>query len=128
MSKCEITGIHHVQLAMPAGGEEKARHFYSDLLGIPEAPKPDDLAKRGGVWFEIGSLKIHLGVEQDFRAARKAHPGLLVRDLKTLALRLESAGYKVTEAEPLHGYKHVYVNDPFGNRLELLQPAVTADC
>jgi catechol 2,3-dioxygenase-like lactoylglutathione lyase family enzyme len=106
----------------------ESRHFYSDLLGIPEAPKPADLAKRGGVWFEIGSLKIHLGVEQDFRAARKAHPGLLVRDLKTLALRLVSAGYEVTEAEPLHGYNHVYVSDPFGNRLELLQPAATADC
>ena len=127
MSECEITGIHHVQLAMPAGGEEKARHFYSDLLGIPEAPKPADLAKRGGVWFEIGTLKIHLGVEQDFRAARKAHPGLLVRDLKILTLRLVSTGYEVTEAEPLQGYKHVYVNDPFGNPLELLRPAVTAN-
>ena len=121
MSECAVVGIHHVQLAMPAGGEAAARHFYADLLGIPEVPKPADLSKRGGAWFETANIRIHLGVEQNFTPARKAHPGLLVIELKVLSFRLTNAGYEVTEAEPLEGYLHVYVNDPFGNRLELLQ-------
>ena len=124
MSECAITGIHHVQLAMPLGGEAAARRFYSDLLGIPEVPKPVELARRGGVWFETATIRIHLGVEQDFRPARKAHPGLLVADLQMLAEQLTNAGYNVTDGEPMQGYEHLYVNDPFGNRLELLQPSV----
>lgn len=124
MSECAITGIHHVQLAMPPGGEAAARRFYSDLLGIPEVPKPVELARRGGVWFETATIRIHLGVEQDFRPARKAHPGLLVADLQMLAEQLTNAGYNVTDGEPMQGYEHLYVNDPFGNRLELLQPSV----
>jgi catechol 2,3-dioxygenase-like lactoylglutathione lyase family enzyme len=106
---------------MPAAGETAARRFYSDLLGIPEVPKPPELARRGGVWFETQNVRIHLGVEQEFRPALKAHPGLLVRDLKTLSSQLAGAGYELKPAEPLDGYEHVYVNDPFGNRLELLQ-------
>ena len=124
MSECAVTGIHHVQLAMPLGGEAAARSFYSDLLGIPEVPKPVELARRGGVWFETATIRIHLGVEQDFRPARKAHPGLLVADLRMLAEQLTNAGYNVTDGEPMQGYEHLYVNDPFGNRLELLQPSV----
>lgn len=106
---------------MPAGGETAARRFYSGLLGIPEVPKPAELAKRGGAWFEIGHVRIHLGVEQGFQPARKAHPGLLVHNLEALCASLSAAGHDVTEAEALTGYRHVYVNDPFGNRLELLQ-------
>jgi len=117
-----IVGIHHVQLAMPAGREEEARRFYCVLLGIPETPKPEHLAKRGGVWFESGQLKIHLGVEEDFRPARKAHPALLVDNLGGLIARLRSAGITVAEDEPLAGYKRVYVADPFENRLELMEP------
>jgi catechol 2,3-dioxygenase-like lactoylglutathione lyase family enzyme len=117
-----VVGIHHVQLAMPAGREEEARRFYSVLLGIPETPKPEHLAKRGGVWFESGQLKIHLGVEEDFRPARKAHPALLAKDLPRLIERLRNAGIAVAEDEPLAGYKRVYVTDPFGNRLELMEP------
>jgi len=117
-----ITGVHHIQLAMPTGGEDEARRFYSDLLGIPEVRKPPELAKRGGVWFEKDEIRVHLGVEQDFRPARKAHPGLLVRDLHELSERLVNAGHGIADAEPLEGYEHIYVNDPFGNRLELLQP------
>jgi hypothetical protein len=84
-----ITGIDHVQLAMPRGEEQRAREFYAGILGIPEAPKPPELAKRGGVWFENQTLKIHLGVEEDFRPARKAHPALLIEDLaKLCAARL----------------------------------------
>lgn len=117
-----IVGIHHVQLAMPAGREEEARRFYRVLLGIPETPKPEHLAKRGGVWFESGQLKIHLGVEEDFRPARKAHPALLVNGLSGMIDRLRNAGIAVAEDEPLAGYKRVYVTDPFGNRLELMEP------
>jgi len=106
---------------MPAEGESEARRFYADLLGIPEVPKPPDLAKRGGAWFETTNVRNHHGVELNFAPARKAHPGLLVIELKVLSFRLTNAGYEVTEAEPLEGYLHVYVNDPFGNRLELLQ-------
>jgi catechol 2,3-dioxygenase-like lactoylglutathione lyase family enzyme len=106
---------------MPAGGEEVARHFYSGLLSIPEVLKPAELAKRGGVWFETDRIRIHLGIEKDFRPAQKAHPGLLVRDLQSLSKRLVDAGHEVTNGEPLEGYDHIYVNDPFGNRLELLQ-------
>ena len=118
---CSIIEVHHVQLAMPADGEDAARCFYSGVLGVPEVPKPGELAKRGGVWFETDGVKIHLGVEQDFRPARKAHPGLLVRDLQSLSKRLAGAGHEVTNGEPLDGYQHIYVNDPFGNRLELLE-------
>jgi catechol 2,3-dioxygenase-like lactoylglutathione lyase family enzyme len=117
-----IVGVDHVQLAMPSGGEDAAREFYGRLLGIPEVPKPPALAKRGGVWFESGAVKIHLGVEPDFRAARKAHPGLLVRDLRELVRRLRDGGIEVIEDEPLSGYDRVYVSDPFGNRLELMEP------
>ena len=121
MTEGPISGIHHVQLAMPPGGEDTARRFYSGLLGIPEVSKPLPQAKRRGVWFETSAIRIHLGIEQDFRPAKKAHPGLLVRDLRALSKRLTDAGYEVTSGEPLEGYEHVYVNDPFGNRLELLQ-------
>ena len=116
-----VVGIDHVQLAMPAGREDDARDFYSRLLGIPEKAKPAELAKRGGVWFESGATKIHLGVEADFRAARKAHPALLVRDLRGLVALLRHSGVDVVE-EPLDGYERVYVSDPFGNRLELMEP------
>jgi catechol 2,3-dioxygenase-like lactoylglutathione lyase family enzyme len=117
-----ILGIDHVQLAMPAGAEAEARAFYSGLLGIPEAAKPADLAGRGGAWFEAGALKIHLGVDADFRPAKKAHPGLLVSDLAGLLLRLEQAGVKVTRDAALPGYDRAFVSDPFGNRIELLEP------
>lgn len=117
-----IVGLDHVQLAMPAGREDDARRFYSGLLGLPEIVKPPELAQRGGAWFEHGRVKIHLGVEADFRPARKAHPGLLIDGLSELVARLRAAGYAVTDDEPLPGYARVYVSDPFGNRLELLEP------
>jgi catechol 2,3-dioxygenase-like lactoylglutathione lyase family enzyme len=116
-----ILGIDHVQLAMPAGREDEAREFYSRLLGLPEKVKPPELAKRGGAWFESDAVKIHLGVEADFRPARKAHPALLVRDLRGLLARLDQAGIEVVD-DALAGYHRVYVSDPFGNRLELMEP------
>jgi catechol 2,3-dioxygenase-like lactoylglutathione lyase family enzyme len=116
-----IVGIEHVQLAMPAGREAEARDFYAGLLGIPETPKPPELARRGGVWFEDGPVKLHLGVDADFHPARKAHPALLVRDLRALVERLRDAQVEVIE-DPLEGYDRVYAFDPFGNRLELMEP------
>ena len=115
-----IVRIEHVQLAMPAGREAEAREFYSGLLGIPEVPKPPELARRGGAWFESGSVKIHLGVDADFRPARKAHPALLVSDLSALVERLRGAGVGVVE-DALDGWFRVYVADPFGNRIELME-------
>lgn len=116
-----IEVLDHVQLAMPSGGEDQARAFYSDLLGIPEVPKPPHLAKRGGCWFERGPLKVHLGVEKNFRPAGKAHPAFRVADLAVLTTRLTEAGFSITEDEPLAGYERCYVDDPFGNRIELME-------
>jgi catechol 2,3-dioxygenase-like lactoylglutathione lyase family enzyme len=121
----QIMQIEHVQLAMPVGGEQLARRFYGDLLGIPEVAKPPDLAKRGGCWFERGSLKLHLGVEVEFRPARKAHVALLVEDLAALRRILGAADVAVKDDEPLPGYQRIYVNDPFGNRLELMESDTT---
>jgi catechol 2,3-dioxygenase-like lactoylglutathione lyase family enzyme len=117
-----VDRIEHVQLAMPAGGEAQAAWFYADLLGITEVPKPPHLVARGGCWFERGALKVHLGVEPDFRPARKAHPALLVSDLCALVKRLRDAGVDIVDDEPLEGYERVYVADPFGNRIELMEP------
>jgi catechol 2,3-dioxygenase-like lactoylglutathione lyase family enzyme len=109
--------LDHVQLAMPAGGEEAARGFYHGLLGLAEVEKPESLRAGGGVWFEPS---IHLGVEADFRPARKAHPGLRMPDLDGVAARLARAGVEVQWDERLPGVRRFYVHDPFGNRIELL--------
>ena len=116
-----VTGIEHVQLAMPPGEEAAARAFYTSLLGIPEVAKPPKLAARGGCWFEGAGVKVHLGVEADFRAAKKAHPALLVDDLGAMAVRLEAAGLVVIPDDPVDGRERCYVSDPFGNRIELMQ-------
>lgn len=120
-----IERVDHVQLAMPADREADAREFYAGLLGITEVPKPPHLAARGGCWFEDDKVKIHLGVEADFRPAKKAHPALLVSDLHSLVAGLEAAGVELVTDEPLEGYDRVYAYDPFGNRLELLEPRRT---
>ena len=117
-----IRRFDHVQLAMPPGGEDLARSFYRDLLGLPETPKPSNLARRGGCWFESETVKVHLGVEEDFRPAKKAHPALLVSDLRSLVAALSDAGMQIIDDEPLEGYRRVYTADPFGNRLELMEP------
>jgi len=111
-----------VQLAMPAGQESSARAFYSDVLGLVEEIKPANLAPRGGVWFRGGNLRLHLGVDRDFHPAGKAHPAILVRGLAELASRCRDAGFPPVTDEPLAGFDRVYVFDPFGNRLELLEP------
>ena len=113
--------LHHVQLAMPRGREDEARAFYAGVLGFTELPKPENLARRGGAWFRHGEAEVHLGVEEDFRPAKKAHPALLVEDLADVVARCERAGVAVRRDEPLPGYDRVYVDDPFGNRIEVLQ-------
>jgi catechol 2,3-dioxygenase-like lactoylglutathione lyase family enzyme len=117
-----ILSVDHIQIAIPAGGEEKARGFYINVLGFIEIPKPAELAKRGGAWFQIGNVQLHLGVETDFRAARKAHPAFLVDDLDQLIDKAQSDGFEIdTSQPPLDGYKRAHVFDPFGNRIELME-------
>ncbi|HEV8582464.1 MAG TPA: VOC family protein [Thermoanaerobaculia bacterium] len=117
-----IHGLHHLQLAIPRGAEDTARAFYAGVLGLRETAKPPNLARRGGVWFALGALQLHLGVEDDFHPARKAHPALLVEDLAAMVERCRQAGVPVAADEPLPGFDRVYIADPFGNRIELLEP------
>ena len=116
-----IVGFDHVQLAMPPGGEAKARAFYGGILGFAEVPKPADLAARGGVWFTAGGLNLHLGVEADFRPARKAHPALRVAGIADYEARARAAGCRIVDDDPLEGYRRIFLDDPFGNRLELME-------
>jgi len=120
MARMRLRSIEHVQLAMPPGREPEAVAFYEGLLGIPHEAKPAHLAARGGCWFVDGDLKVHLGVEDDFRAARKAHPAFVVDDLAELEERLRAAGCDVRAEAGVEGYDQRYVDDPFGNRIELL--------
>lgn len=117
----QLTGIDHVQIAMPPGEEEAARRFYGGLLGLSEVPKPLNLAKRGGAWFQGPGITLHLGVEQEFRPAKKAHPCFLVTDLDDLQRVLEEAGVTITPDQELPGVRRFYAPDPFGNRLEFQQ-------
>lgn len=118
-----VYGIDHVQLAMPAAGEPQARRFYGEVLGLPEIPKPPNLAARGGAWFRCGPLQLHLGVEADFRPAKRAHPALLVSDLREIIDSLTAAGFEVKyDSERIAGFDRAFTADPFGNRIELLQP------
>ncbi|WP_298331463.1 VOC family protein [Haloactinopolyspora sp.] len=120
-----IAGLHHVQIACPAGSERLVRAFYSGLLGMTEVAKPAALAARGGAWFRSGTAELHVGVEEPFRPATKAHPAFVVAaagDLDAVCTRLRAAG---VDAEPdllLPGYRRAYIHDPFGNRIELLEP------
>ncbi|MEV7196820.1 VOC family protein [Streptomyces sp. NPDC093510] len=117
-----LTAIDHVQMAAPSGSEPQLREFYCGVLGMREAPKPPVLAVRGGCWFEAGGVRLHLGIEEDFRPARKAHPGLRVRGISAFAERLAARGVTVTWDEGLPGHRRFYSRDPVGNRLEFLEP------
>jgi catechol 2,3-dioxygenase-like lactoylglutathione lyase family enzyme len=119
MASRPFVAVDHVQLAMPAGREGEARAFYVGVFGMIELPKPEELAKRGGCWFASGDVQLHLGVEADFRPARKAHPGLRCSDLGALLLRLSEAGIEYTQ-DRASGSLRAFVNDPFGNRIELV--------
>jgi catechol 2,3-dioxygenase-like lactoylglutathione lyase family enzyme len=116
-----IVGLDHVQLAMPAGAEAQARAFYAGLLGMRELEKPQQLAARGGCWFEAPGAQLHLGVEAGFSPARKAHPALLVDDLATLLAALAAAGVPITPDDSLPHVRRFYAADPFGNRVEFIQ-------
>ena len=115
-------GIHHVLVAIPPGGEEFARRFYGEMLGLEEIEKPANLRARGGVWYSTATLQLHLGVDPAFSPWTKAHVAFQVTGLPALRDRLVSAGYTVTGDEPLAGCDRAYVNDPFGNRMGLLEP------
>jgi catechol 2,3-dioxygenase-like lactoylglutathione lyase family enzyme len=116
-----LRGIDHVQLAMPPGAEEEAERFYAGVLGIPRVAKPEALAGRGGCWFAGGGVEVHLGVEEGFRPARKAHPAFVVDDLVELRERLVAAGADVRDDVPLEGRRRFHSADPFGNRLEFVE-------
>lgn len=117
-----LVGLHHVQLAAPHGSESAVRRFYGELLGMTEVAKPPALAARGGAWFRAGALELHLGIEEDFRPATKAHPGLLVEDLPGFVAGLAEKGIDVEWDDRFPGFRRCYVHDPHGNRLELLEP------
>ena len=114
--------IDHAQVAIPKGGEARARAFYQALLGLPEQVKPPELAKRGGCWFESAAVKLHCGVEEPFSPAKKAHIAFRVDDVQGLAKRARTAGYEVVDDDLLEGHERIYIYDPFGNRLEFLRP------
>ena len=120
-----VVGLDHVQVAAPRreGVEQQARHFYAGLLGLRELEKPATLKPKRGVWFSLGRGELHVGLEDRFSPALKAHPAILVRDLPTLRLRLEEAGIVIADAEPVPGVSRFYVSDPFGNRIELMERA-----
>ena len=115
-----IVAVDHVQLAMPPGREGEARGFYAGLLGIAEVPKAGATGAQGGAWFEAGPVKVHLGIEPDFRPSKKAHPAFVVRGLPALLARLRAAGVEAIES-PMEGYLRAHVRDPFGNRIELME-------
>lgn len=114
-------GIDHVQVAAPRNQEDEARAFYGDALGFPEINKPDLLAKRGGVWFQVGQHQLHVGVENDFQPAKKAHPAFEVNNIKDLRRKLMEHGVQIIEDDNLEGAERFYLHDPFGNRLEFLE-------
>jgi catechol 2,3-dioxygenase-like lactoylglutathione lyase family enzyme len=118
-----VIGLDHVQLAMPRGGEAAAEAFYSGLLGLTRLPKPEPQASRGGCWFASGSVALHLGVEEDFRPAKKAHPALLIQNLAGLTATLAEAAIAVSPNPDRPPGEGCYVDDPFGNRLELIEAA-----
>ncbi|GGN16698.1 VOC family protein [Streptomyces fuscichromogenes] len=117
-----LAAVDHVQLAAPPGSEDALRAYYGDVLGMTEVPKPPALAARGGCWFEAGAVRLHLGVEEDFRPAKKAHPGLRVTGIDAFAARLAAHGAPVTWDDALPGHRRCYSEDPVGNRLEFLEP------
>ena len=115
-----VLGFDHVQVAMPRGEEDRARSFYADLLGLKEIPKPAPLAGRGGLWFQCGQLQLHLGIEEPFSPARKAHPAFRIHRYRELLARLEASGYSAVPDTSLPGVERASVSDPFGNRVELI--------
>ncbi len=119
----KILRLDHVQIAIPPGGETEARNFYGGVLRMREIRKPEVLAARGGCWFDGGDVQVHLGVDSDFRPAKKAHPAFVVDGLAGLLARAVDAGFTVAHDVPVGTYVRAFVFDPFGNRLELMEAA-----
>ena len=117
----KFKGIDHVQLAAPKGSEDQARYFFGELLGMEEISKPINLAKRGGVWFQCGAQQLHIGIEENFIEAKKAHPAFEIENIEELREHLLENGISVKDDQALPGAIRFYVNDPFGNRLEILR-------
>ncbi|TGB04944.1 VOC family protein [Halobacillus salinus] len=113
--------IDHIQLAAPAGSEEEARTFFNGILGLTEIEKPENLKKRGGVWFQLGNYQIHIGIEEPFSPAKKAHPAFQVREIEALKTHLTDKEYPFVVDDNLPGANRIYVQDPFGNRMEMLE-------
>ena len=120
MTSPRVSGIDHVLLSIPRGGEPDARRFYGELLGLREVPKPPPLDTHGGCWFTAPGVDIHVGVEEPFQPARKAHVALLVEDLHALRAALSTAGVEVRDDDAPIGVRRFYAFDPFGNRIELV--------
>ena len=118
-----ILSLDHVQVAIPAGGEEAARSFYIDILGFTEQQKPAALAGRDSIWLMAGPVNLHLGIEtdSDFHAARRAHPALIVDNLDEIVLACQRARLPTREDTPVNSYRRTHVFDPFGNRVELME-------
>ena len=117
-----IPAMHHVMVAIPVGGEETARRFYGDLLGLTEVPKQADMRHRGGLWFLTGTIDFHIGADPAFQPTDKPHVAWQVDDLDGLRSMLDAAGHETFDDIPLDGYRRFQVRDPFGNRVELLTP------
>ncbi len=113
--------LDHVQIAIPAGGEDAARAYYGDIVGLSEVAKPAELAGRGGCWFQLGAHQLHMGVDPDFRAAKKAHIAIAVDDLASLAAAMVDAGRLVISDNPVDGRQRFFSEDPFGNRIEFME-------
>ena len=119
--RARFQDIDHVQLAMPAGGEAIAEAFYQNVLGFTRVPKPAHLERRGGCWFRFDTVQVHLGVDEKFAPALKAHPAFLISSADVLQRRLQAAGVEIVWDTPLEGYRRFYASDPFGNRLEFME-------
>lgn len=119
----KVVSLDHVQVAAPRlpDTEEKARAFYAGVLGLEEIEKPDILKPKGGVWFSLGSGQLHIGIDEPFSPARKAHPAFLVNGLDDLRQHIESSGYETYDAEEIPGMSRFHLFDPFGNRIELME-------
>lgn len=115
-------GIDHVQIPIPEGGEAQTRQFYGEVLGMQELPKPQEMAGRGGLWMDCGPFQLHFGIEPDFRPSKKGHPALIVADLEFYLARLQQAGCTIDNNIQIPGCKRAFASDPFGNRIEFVQP------
>ena len=116
-----ISGLDHIQIAAPPDSEAEARNFYGELLGMEEIPKPENLKARGGCWFQCGVQEVHIGIQKEFIAAKKAHPGFTVNALEQLKSRIKDAGFAISEEPPIDGRQRFFTHDPFGNRIEFLE-------